>query len=451
MTARTVFVTLRLINRILWPLILPIVGCYWLFSRKDRPHFLERLGLSGSSIHEPSKRTILFHLASLGEAHAAMPLIESLQQKYSLMLTTTSLTGRDALKRRFPQVSVSLAPIDLPDLWGPFLKSRKIAGILLFETEIWPSMLASALSLDVKVGVVNGRLSTKGFDRIRRFGILFSPLVKEFSPVLVQTALDAERFQKLGVRPEKIQVTGNIKWDIPDPCGNDKSDKNLEKWLESPEKLRDGHLQDRGVCRILLSSFHPDETREVLTALEGWSLPAVLLHLVIAPRHLDKMESYRKFLPPGVTFRSEKRKDLLQDSVNNQNVVTSFLDSYGELRQLTCLCDIAVIGGTLERIGGHSPIDAAAAGIPILCGPYIDHIRELVEELEKGKALIRVQGAGGIRKELEALIANTIERKERGRNARKVFDSMKGSRQKTLNALEGFFLEPAHRIDPESP
>lgn len=450
MTARTVFLTLRVINRILWPLILPILGCYWLFSRKVRPHFAERLGLSGSGIREPSKRTILFHLASLGEAHAAMPLIESLLRKHSLMLTTTSLTGRDALKARFPETPVSLAPIDLPDLWVPFLKSRKIAGILLFETEIWPSMLASAWGLDVKVGVVNGRLSTRGFDRIRRFRFLFSPLVREFSPVLVQTALDAERFQRLGVRPDKIQVTGNIKWDIPDPCVDGQSDKDLENWLQSSEMDQGERSGGGRVCRVLLSSFHPAEARELLTSFAGWSLPSVYLHLVIAPRHLDKKEAYRKFLPPGVTFRSEKRKDLLQGSDNNPNVITSFLDSYGELRQLTCLCDIAVIGGTLERIGGHSPIDAAAAGIPLLCGPYIDHIRELVEELEKGKALIRVQGAEGVRKELEALISNTTERKERGRNARKVFDSMKGSRQKTLNALEGFFPECTPPMEPES-
>jgi len=451
MTVRTVFFTLRVINRMLWPLILPVVGCYWLFSRKARPHFGERLGLSGSGMREPSETTILFHLASLGEAHAATPLIEALHRKHSLILTTTSLTGRDALKRHFPEISVSLAPIDLPDLWVPFLKGRKIAGILLFETEIWPSMLASALSLDVKVGVVNGRLSTKGFNRIRRFRTLFSPLVREFSPVLVQTARDAERFQSLGVRPEKIQVIGNIKWDIPDPCGDDKSGKDLENWLQSSEKDQGGHFGGGRFCRVLLSSFHPGETRELLTSFEGWRLPSVSLHLVIAPRHLDKMEAYRKFLPPDVTFRSEKRKDRMNDSVNSKNVVISFLDSYGELRQLTCLCDIAVIGGTLERIGGHSPIDAAAAGIPLLCGPYTDHIRELVEELEKAKALIRVQDAVNIRKALEALIANTSEKEERGRNARRVFEAMKGSRQKTLTALEDFFFESARRTDPELP
>lgn len=448
MTARTIFWIIRGINRLSWPLILPLLGGVWLFFPKSRLYFRERLGFSGADRDRISGPRILFHMASLGEAHAAMPLIEDLSRKTPLVLTTTTLTGREALKKQFPDLPVSLAPIDLPDLWVPFLKSRKIAGILLFETEIWPSMLASALSLGIRVGVVNGRLSTKGFNRTRRFRTLFSPLLKAFAPVLVQTPLDAERYQILGVSPESIQIVGNIKWDIPDPREGNKSRADLEKWLRENENRV---IPDRGIptiCRILLSSFHPRETGRLMEAFRGWRHPSVRLHLVIAPRHLDKLEDFRQFLPPGVSFRSGKNRDAFTASLE-ERILISFLDTYGELRELTCLCDIAVIGGTLDSVGGHSPIDSAAAGLPMISGPFVDHVFELVEILERKRALIRVKDAADVRTMVETLINTPSEREERGRNARMVFESMQGSRQKTLDALEVFFPEHSVRNAPE--
>ncbi len=449
MTSRTIYLILRAINRLSWPLILPILGGIWLFSPKNRLHFRERLGLSGGDREGNSGMRILFHLASLGEAHAAIPLIEDLSRKTPLVLTTTTLTGREALKKQFPDLPVFLAPVDLPDLWVPFLKSRKIAGILLFETEIWPSMLASALNLGIRVGVVNGRLSTKGFNRIRRFRTLFSPLLNSFAPVLVQTPIDAERYQILGVSPESIQIVGNIKWDIPDPCGGEKPDSNLEKWLAENENRFVVDKENPTICRILLSSFHPPETDRLLEAFKGWQRSSsVRLHLIVAPRHLDKINDFRQFLPSGVSFRSGQKKDVSL-AMREEEILISFLDSYGELRKLTCLCDIAVIGGTLDPVGGHTPIDAAAAGIPMICGPYVDHILGLVDELEKQKALIRIKNAAEVRTVVESLVNIPSERQERGKNARQVFESMKGSRQKTLDALINFVPELSFRNLPE--
>lgn len=135
--------------------------------------------------------------------------------------------------------------------------------------------------------------------------------------------------------------------------------------------------------------------------------------------------------------------------MREEEILISFLDSYGELRKLTCLCDIAVIGGTLDPVGGHTPIDAAAAGIPMICGLYVDHILGLVDELEKQKALIRIKNAAEVRTVVESLVNIPSERQERGKNARQVFESMKGSRQKTLDALISFVPKLSFRNLPE--
>ncbi len=116
-TLRFYFRIVRILNRLLWPPILPGLGFVWLFSPRSRPFFQERLGFGS---RKPSGRkifsgTVLFHVASLGEAVAATPLIRALSENHSLVLTATTLTGREALNKAFQDHSVSLVPIDLPD------------------------------------------------------------------------------------------------------------------------------------------------------------------------------------------------------------------------------------------------------------------------------------------------------------------------------------------------
>lgn len=253
-----------LLNRILWPFILPVLFCVWAFSPRSRPHFLERLGLSSFSSRYPetmevSSGKILFHVASLGEANAATPLIQKLSESFPLVLTATTVTGREALKKNFPSLPVSLAPIDLPDLWIPFLKSRQIQKILLFETEIWPSMLLCAMRLGIPAGIVNARLSTRGFRRMSRFRFLFSRLFGSLKTVVVQSGEDLERFRTLGVPKQDVHLAGNLKWDIPDPLKGGTDSSLLSEWVQRAEKIWGS--ENRRPFRLLLSSIHPEETK----------------------------------------------------------------------------------------------------------------------------------------------------------------------------------------------
>ncbi len=444
MDAKHLYRITRTANRFLWPFILPALGAIWLFSRSARPFFRERLGLRSKGEAGAIPPTIqggakiLFHLASLGEAHAATPLIESLSRHQSLYLTTTTITGRAALQKKFPGIPVSLAPLDLPDLWEPFLKSRNISGILLFETEIWPSMMLCANAMGIPVGVVNGRLSSRGIKRMGRIKFLFRPLIGLLDPVLVQSATDRDRFLSLGAHPEKVILTGNLKWDSTKQPVHPDQLAHLEGWLSG------GEIQllnpDQKPFRLLLSSMHPKETELLLKAILAYPEYARPLHLVLAPRHLDHIGEFQEsfLLFPSYQTRSGPGK---QSGEPNSTIFLSILDTYGELPSMPSLCQMAVIGGTLEPIGGHSPIEAAQAGIPIVIGPFIDHIRDLVQTLEEGEGVLRVKNPESLPPILERLMNSGEEAKWIGSNAREVCERQRGAQQRTLAGLEGFLLK----------
>ena len=450
MDANRLFRMARIINRLLWPFLLPLIGGVWIFSKKARPHFGERLGLWS---HEESGRTILpksqgarllFHLASLGEAHAATPLIDDLSKRHCLYLTTTTLTGRAALKRRFPEIPVSLAPLDLPDLWHPFLKSRRIAGILLFETEIWPIMLLSAYASGIPVGMVNGRLSSRGMKRMSRFGFVFGRLVRTMDPILVQSPADRDRFLALGASSDKVVWTGNLKWDLPEDPDDSVLSRNLEEWLTSGEKE---FLSSNGKpFRVLFSSVHPGETQELMQAILRKTRYSRPLHIVLAPRHLDRLQEFHKVVSlfRSHRFRSGSGK---QSPDSASPILLSVLDTYGELRMLPPLCEMAVIGGTVEPIGGHSPVESAHAGIPLVIGPHIDHIRDLVLALEEGGGILRIETAEELPDRIERLMNSEEERATLGERAKRVCEVQKGSRQRTLAGLRDFLERTGGKVE----
>jgi 3-deoxy-D-manno-octulosonic-acid transferase len=439
----TRFSLFRLVNILLWPIFLLILMLVWLFYRKARPYFAERMGLStgraGRSYisADPGDGFVLFHLASLGEAHASKALLTRLSEKRRLLVTTTTVTGRESLAAQMPDLPVSLAPLDLPDLWDPFIRSRGIRGIILFETEIWPMMLITAMARKVPVALVNGRLSTTGFGRMKRFRGVLAPLVAGIDPVCVQSPKDRERFMALGANENHVFITGNLKWDIPEQDAPGLATQ-LDSWLTDTEESVFGH-QAQKRFRLLLSSVHPAETKIVLETLscqEKWPMP---IHIVIALRHLDRMNEIRPVLMrfSHVSYRTGGPTD--RKDAQTSSIVLSILDTYGELNGLYPAVDAAFIGGTFDPVGGHNPIYAAKAGIPILIGPHFDHIRDLVDALEGGMALIRLSGAEEMCEKIRQLMEDPVYLSLMGENARSVFLSQSGAMERTIESLVPFW------------
>ena len=56
-------------------------------------------------------------------------------------------------------------------------------------------------------------------------------------------------------------------------------------------------------------------------------------------------------------------------------------DSMGELTMLYAAADVAFVGGSLVRVGGHNLLEPAALGLPALTGPYNFNAPDIAELL----------------------------------------------------------------------
>ena len=426
---------MKILNTLLWPFILPLLLLVYLFWPGSRPHFFERLGLGRARL--PRRGTLLFHAASLGEARAARRLIEALSGRVPLLLTTMTATGREALSKAHPEIPVTLAPLDLPGLWIPFLRSRRVRGILLFETEVWPAMLGSARDLGIPVGLVNGRLSSRSFGRYRKLLRFVRPLFGRLDPVTVQSERDRERFLALGVRQEALHLTGNLKWDADPAVLSPERAPGAREWLGigGPET---GPLP----FRLLGSSVHPEEALALVRAWQKLSDKGRPVSLILALRHLETLPALLSRLPPSVgisrrTGSPDPKGKAAPEGAHPEGTLF-LLDTYGELGAVTGLADAVFVGGTLDPVGGHSPVEAAWHGKPILWGPHRDHIADLALDLSEAGAAIEVRDGEGLPETL-AMLGDDPEMRERmGRAARAVFEASSGPLARTLAALDPF-------------
>src|SRR5262245_32049530 len=156
------------------------------------------------------------HGASVGEVLAATRLLDALRENgRSVLVSTTTATGRGVIGRTRPEVPRTLAPLDHP--WCAELALARVepAALVLVETELWPCWIAAAARRKVPVVVVSGRISERSFPRYRALGRIFRSTFETLVAVGARSGLDAERYAALGVARDRISVTGDLKLEPP--------------------------------------------------------------------------------------------------------------------------------------------------------------------------------------------------------------------------------------------
>ena len=162
--------------------------------------------------------TIWIHGVSLGEVNAARTLVAELHGQlpdYRVVVSSTTATGMAAARRIFqPGHMVFRWPLDFSLSVRMALRRIRPSLVVLMEGEVWPNFISACRRRDVPVVVVNARMSAdKGYPGYKRLGPLARMLFNGVTAFGVQDASYVERFASLGVDPDKLHVTGMMKFD----------------------------------------------------------------------------------------------------------------------------------------------------------------------------------------------------------------------------------------------
>lgn len=384
-----------------------------------REGLTERLGRIPATVQRLTS-PLWVHAASVGEVLAAQPLIEVLKRDapdLQVLMTTTSIAGRRAARERSGADAVMLLPADVPWIVGRVVERIRPRGLLLVETEIWPSLLRSVASHKIPTVLISGRVSPRSTSRYARVPWLIRPALECIQAFGMQTAADAERIIALGASPERVWVIGNMKFAraaTPAPVTAGGGVANL---------IPDGRVV------LIAASTHEGEERLALDACASlWNdFPSLLL--VIAARRGERFSAVEDEI--RASGQSYQRRTQLTSPISHDIRVLQ-LDTIGELLDLMPRARAVYVGGTFSDIGGHNVLEPAACGKPVSFGPDTSKIAGQAEVLLQAEAAVRVKSAAELAAHWRAVLADEALTEKMGASALKVVKAHAAVRERTM-------------------
>jgi 3-deoxy-D-manno-octulosonic-acid transferase len=417
----------RIILLLLLPIILLALLCRSTTNRYYRQRLSERLGF----IPKPYiKNGIIVHAASVGEVIALTPLIEQLLQTYPelpITLTTFTPTGSAQVKKQFSsRVQHCFLPLDILPCTQLFLTRLQPKLMIFMETELWPNLINQCASKQIKLLLINGRLSANSMKNYKKISPLITPTLNHFDKILCQSQDNLANFLQLGAHNDRCSVSGNLKFDIS--INTNILDKQAQLTTLLPE-----HRQ-----LWLVASTHQGDEEIALDAFKQIKVLFPTLLLVLVPRHPERFNAVEK-LCYGYDFTLVKRSKNIP--VESQDIW--LLDTLGELMAAYSLADIVTMGGSFSHIGGHNPLEPALFKKPIVVGDDMSNFTDVLQQLKQLQGIVQLpvnQTSAEKSSQLAKIIINLLQDTPKaellGQQAHQVVINNQGASDHTLSQIQ---------------
>lgn len=407
-------------------LLLPIKLLWRGFKQPEyRQHVGERYGFYKQAASAP---LIWVHCVSVGETRATQPLIQALLKEYpqhQILMTHGTPTGRETGQQVLRQeiasgrVLQAYLPVDTPGAAKRFLDHFKPVLGLLMETELWFHLIAEATSRNIPVALLSARLSEKSARGYAKLGKLTHDCLQQLALVAAQTDADAKRLQSLGA--SNVMICGNLKFDVTPPVDS------VAKGVYLREQL--------GTQRTVLMAASTREGEEpiLLDALNNVSTAQSRLLLLLVPRHPQRFAEVESLLKER-GLRYVLRTDIVQPVAADVQVVLG--NSMGEMYTYYAASDFAVMGGSLQPLGGQNLIEAAAMGVPTILGPNMFNFAQVTQAAVQAKVAVQLADVSELPVQIDTLARNVDRRKAMSRAAKEFTFQHRGTTRRLIVAIE---------------
>ncbi len=402
----------------------------WLRGRRApayRRRWRERLGF----VTPVEGRPLWIHAVSVGEAQAAAPLVQALLKRHPelpLLVTTTTPTGAERVAALFGErVEHRYMPFDTPGAVRRFLDRTAPRLLVTMETEIWPNLFHHCRRRGIDVVVANARLSERSARGYRRVAALTRRTLEDVALIAAQHRADGDRFIALGADPERVVVTGSIKFDIQIPASVREQGAHLRS-----------EMLGAGRSVWIAASTHEGEEALLLDAFARIRAARSDALLLLVPRHPERFDGVAALCREHgfeVVRRSEGRPCDERTDI--------FLgDTMGELIAFYAASDVAYIGGSLVPVGGHNLLEAAALGLPVVYGPHMFNFEAIQRLFLEQGASRQVANVDELAAVVTRLLDDPADRAEVGERALALVEGNRGAMERLLERIEARLSGP---------
>lgn len=426
----------NLLLHLYFVITLPFYIIKFFTKEKYRGGLKHRLGFVPKFEQKPR---VLVHAVSVGEFLAAVPLINIIKERfleYELVISTTTTTGNKVAKKHLKDLDKSspcaqeldkiiFFPLDFSWAVNRFFNRVSPDIIVLVETELWPNFLRTANKNNIPVIVVNGRISAHSFKNYSKFKKIFVKIGNTIFTWGMQFNKDAKRLEELGINPEKIHVTGSLKFDsvlqrIQNIC--------------SADELKDKFGLTKETLVLVGGSTHNGEERILLDLYQDLKDNFTKLILIIAPRHPERIKEL-KILVDSYRLNYILKSNLISETkLSNYEVV--LVDTLGELISIYSLADVVFVGKSIKKGGGQNILEPAALGKAVICGPLMDNFREITSFLVENNGVIQVRNEKQLEDVIRDLLNSQEKRNALGRKAKELVRSASSVTERDMDLIE---------------
>ncbi len=389
--------------------------------KEDPDRITERRGIA--SRERPEGPLAWVHAASVGEAQSALSLITKMLRAridLHILITTGTVTSAKLLAERLPPRSFhQFVPVDRARWVQRFLDHWEPNMAVWIESEFWPNLIAQTTARNIPTVLANGRISRKSAANWRMLPGFIGNIVGAFRLCLTQTEEEAERFRALGADP--VKCVGNLKFSAAALPADEAELAALTEQVGTRPHW-------------LAASTHPGDEELVAEAhgILKEKYPGLLT--IIVPRHPSRGQQVAKEVAAH-GFHISRRA--IGDPVSAADDI-HIADTLGELGLFYRLSQIAFIGGSMARHGGHNPLEAAQLDCAILHGPDMANFATVAQQLGEADARTVIQDAPTLAHAVAGLLDDEQRRRSVSDAAAKVAQSNAAVVDSVIEELKPF-------------
>ena len=401
----------------------PLLLSYRLNRGKEDPARLgERRGEAG--VPRPPGPLVWVHGASVGEITAVLPLINHFcAEGLAVLVTSGTTTSAELAQQRLPAGAIhQFVPLDVPAFASRFLDHWQPGLALFVESDLWPNLVLASAERKIPLVLLNGRLSQRSFARWSRIPQTIGAVLRRFDLCLAQSPADAERYGRLGA--QRVAMTGNLKLDVPAPTAE-------------PAELEAMRVAISGRPVLAAASTHPGEEAAVVDAHQQLRPRFPNLLTILVPRHPHRGAEIEELARSSSLTPALRSRGQLPDA----NMEIYVADTMGELGLIYRIASVVFMGGSLVEHGGQNPIEPIKLGAAIVHGPHVWNFADIYSALDAAGGAEQVDDAAGLAACTGGWLTDDQRRKAVTEAGRRTVDVLGGAFDRTLQALEPYFMQ----------
>src|SRR5919198_762943 len=402
---------------------------------KYRAGILQRFGHVPQEVVAALKgmRPLWLHAVSVGEVIAAAPLVSALRQRFPqlpILVSTVTDTGQATARDKMATAACLYFPLDYPWVVRRVIGRIQPRLFVMVETEIWPNFLRELARRGVPAMLVNGRISPRSFRGYRRLKPFMRYVLQAIASFNMQTKVDAERIIAIGAEPSRVQITGNVKYDLA-----------LDPLTSAQEHALRADLGLGEAPVFMAGSTHRGEEDIVLEAYLQARAQVPMLRLLLAPRHLDRLDEIEALLRSRQL--PTRRRSQGRMGSNKGEAPVLLLDTIGELATLYSVGTVVFVGGSFVPIGGHNILEPAAHRKAIVFGPHMHNFHQIADALLEAGGALQVQQPAALGGAITHLLRHPERRQALGEAAYRVLRDNQGAIERNVQLIERLLRQDA--------